>query len=627
MPRGGYELVLQVTNSPFNQEQVELLNRLLPMLTDTQRNWLSGYLAAQSCATAAAPGPAAAIAPGPAAQAIEGADAPVAAAPREVTVLFGSQSGNSHGLAKKLVKKLEEQGLKTTLSAMSDFKPNTLKKVQDLLLVVSTHGEGEPPDNAISFYEFLHSKRAPKLDDLRFSVLALGDTSYEFFCQTGKDFDKRLEELGGKRLIPRVDCDVDFEGPAAKWIDEVVKSLSVASATASSPSAAAAPGATAATGAAESAYSRSNPFHAEVLENLNLNGRGSDKETRHLELSLEGSNLQYEPGDSLGVYPENDPRLVDELIAAMGWNADEPVAVPKSGEEIPLREALLRHYEITVLTKPLLEQIAKLAGGSKLQELVAAGDRQELKAYMQGRDLLDLVQDYSLKGVPARELVPLLRKLPARLYSISSSPKATPDEVHITVRSVRYEAHGRDRYGVCSVHLAERVQPGDTLPVFIQRNPNFRLPENPDTPIIMVGPGTGVAPFRAFLAEREEIGAEGKAWLFFGDQHFSTDFLYQLELQRWLKDGVLTRLDVAFSRDTEEKVYVQHRMLEKSRELYQWLEEGAVVYVCGDKKKMANDVHAALTTIIAREGGLSPEAAAEYLNRMQQQKRYQRDVY
>lgn len=627
MPRGGYELVLQVTNSPFNQEQVELLNRLLPMLTDTQRNWLSGYLAAQSCATAAAPGPAAAIAPGPAAQAIEGAGAPVAAAPREVTVLFGSQSGNSHGLAKKLVKKLEEQGLKTTLSAMSDFKPNTLKKVQDLLLVVSTHGEGEPPDNAISFYEFLHSKRAPKLEDLRFSVLALGDTSYEFFCQTGKDFDKRLEELGGKRLIPRVDCDVDFEGPAAKWIDEVVKSLSVASATASSPSAAAAPGATAATGAAESAYSRSNPFHAEVLENLNLNGRGSDKETRHLELSLEGSNLQYEPGDSLGVYPENDPRLVDELIAAMGWNADEPVAVPKSGEEIPLREALLRHYEITVLTKPLLEQIAKLAGGSKLQELVAAGDRQELKAYMQGRDLLDLVQDYSLKGVPARELVPLLRKLPARLYSISSSPKATPDEVHITVRSVRYEAHGRDRYGVCSVHLAERVQPGDTLPVFIQRNPNFRLPENPDTPIIMVGPGTGVAPFRAFLAEREEIGAEGKAWLFFGDQHFSTDFLYQLELQRWLKDGVLTRLDVAFSRDTEEKVYVQHRMLEKSRELYQWLEEGAVVYVCGDKKKMANDVHAALTTIIAREGGLSPEAAAEYLNRMQQQKRYQRDVY
>ncbi|WP_019535301.1 assimilatory sulfite reductase (NADPH) flavoprotein subunit [Paenibacillus ginsengihumi] len=620
-------MVLQVTNSPFNQEQVELLNRLLPMLTDTQRNWLSGYLAAQSCATAAAPGPAAAIAPGPAAQAIEGAGAPVAAAPREVTVLFGSQSGNSHGLAKKLVKKLEEQGLKTTLSAMSDFKPNTLKKVQDLLLVVSTHGEGEPPDNAISFYEFLHSKRAPKLDDLRFSVLALGDTSYEFFCQTGKDFDKRLEELGGKRLIPRVDCDVDFEGPAAKWIDEVVKSLSVASATASSPSAAAAPGATAATGAAESAYSRSNPFHAEVLENLNLNGRGSDKETRHLELSLEGSNLQYEPGDSLGVYPENDPRLVDELIAAMGWNADEPVAVPKSGEEIPLREALLRHYEITVLTKPLLEQIAKLAGGSKLQELVAAGDRQELKAYMQGRDLLDLVQDYSLKGVPARELVPLLRKLPARLYSISSSPKATPDEVHITVRSVRYEAHGRDRYGVCSVHLAERVQPGDTLPVFIQRNPNFRLPENPDTPIIMVGPGTGVAPFRAFLAEREEIGAEGKAWLFFGDQHFSTDFLYQLELQRWLKDGVLTRLDVAFSRDTEEKVYVQHRMLEKSRELYQWLEEGAVVYVCGDKKKMANDVHAALTTIIAREGGLSPEAAAEYLNRMQQQKRYQRDVY
>lgn len=612
-------MVLQVTNSPFNQEQVELLNRLLPTLTDTQRNWLSGYLAAQSCAATAA-------APGPAAPAVEGASALAAAAPREVTVLFGSQTGNSHGLAKKLVKKLQEQGLQTTLSAMSDFKPNSLKKVQDLLLVVSTHGEGEPPDNAISFYEFLHSKRAPQLDDLRFSVLALGDTSYEFFCQTGKDFDKRLEELGGKRLTPRVDCDVDFDEPASKWIDEVVSSLTAASASAASPSAAVAPGAAAAS-AAESEYSRTNPFQAEVLENLNLNGRGSDKETRHLELSLEGSNLQYEPGDSLGVYPENHPRLVDELIEAMGWNADEPVAVPKSGEERPLREALLRHYEITVLTKPLLEQVAKLAGGGKLQELVAAEGGQELKAYIQGRDLLDLVQDYSLKGVPARELVPLLRKLPARLYSISSSPKATPDEVHITVRSVRYEAYGRDRYGVCSVHLAERVQPGDTLPVYIQHNPNFKLPENPDTPIIMVGPGTGVAPFRAFLAEREEIGAEGKTWLFYGDQHFSTDFLYQLEMQRWLKDGVLTRMDVAFSRDTEEKVYVQHRMLEKSRELYQWLEEGAVVYVCGDEKKMAHDVHAALTTIIAREGGLSPEAAAEYLNRMQQQKRYQRDVY
>ncbi len=344
-------------------------------------------------------------------------------------------------------------------------------------------------------------------------------------------------------------------------------------------------------------------------------------------MSLEGSNLQYEPGDSLGIYPENHPHLVDELIEAMGWNADEPVTVNKNGDERPLREALLRHYEITVLTKPLLEQVAKLTSSNELQELLAAGHEQELRTYMNGRDLLDLVQDYSLKGVPAGEFVSILRKMPARLYSIASSSKAFPDEVHLTVRTVRYEAHGRERYGVCSVQWQSECKPGDTLPVYIHHNPNFKLPDNPDTPIIMIGPGTGVAPFRAFLGEREETGAEGKTWLFYGDQHFFTDFLYQIEWQRWLKDGVLTRMDVAFSRDTDKKVYVQHRMLEKSRELYQWLQEGASVYVCGDEKNMAHDVHAALTTILEQEGGLSPEEAAEYLTDMQQQKRYQRDVY
>ncbi|MGY4762507.1 assimilatory sulfite reductase (NADPH) flavoprotein subunit [Paenibacillus caseinilyticus] len=604
-------MVLQVTNSPFNQEQVELLNRILPSLTDNQRVWLSGYLSAFQGAAGAAAVPAAA------------APAAAPAQAKEATVLFGSQTGNSNGLAKKLAKKLEAQGVQVTLSSMSDFKPNGLKKVQNLLIVVSTHGEGEPPDNAIAFYEFLHSKRAPKLDGMQFSVLALGDTSYEYFCQTGKDFDARLEELGAKRLTPRVDCDVDFADAAAEWMDQVAGSLNGASAAAAVSGGAEAPAA----GAAESEYSRSNPFQAEVLENLNLNGRGSDRETRHVELSLEGSNLQYEAGDSLGVYPENHPRLVDELIEAMGWNAEEPVAVNKNGEQKPLRDALLRNFEITVLTKPLLEQVAKLASNSGIGELLEAGREQELRAYTNGRDLLDLVQDYSLKGIPAGEFVSVLRKMPPRLYSIASSPKAYPDEVHLTVRTVRYEAQGRNRYGVCSVHLSERVQPGDPLPVFVQSNPSFKLPENGDTPIIMIGPGTGVAPFRAFLGEREETGAEGKSWLFYGDQHFATDFLYQVEWQRWLKDGVLTRMDVAFSRDTDEKVYVQHRMLEKSRELYQWLQEGACVYVCGDEKKMAHDVHAALATILEQEGGLSPEEAVEYLNRMQQQKRYQRDVY
>lgn len=609
---------LQVTNSPFNQEQVELLNRLLPTLTESQATWLSGFIAAlQTTASSAA------IAAAPQVNTAGAVPTKVAAEPKEVTILYGSQTGNGHGLSKKLSKKLEETGLKVTLSSMSDFKPNNLKKLQNLLIIVSTHGEGEPPDNAIPFYEFLHSKRAPQLDQLQYSVLALGDTSYEFFCQTGKDFDKRLEELGGKRLTDRVDCDVDFDEAAAEWMNQVLSSFNEASAGSEQTISVSA---TALSQDTESEYSRSNPFQAEILENLNLNGRGSDRETRHLEISLEGSNLQYEPGDSIGIYPENHPQLVDDLISVMNWSADEVVVV-KNGEARTLRDALLRHYEITVLTKPLIEQAAKLSGNEGLSKLLEPGHEQELRTYIEERDLLDLVQDYGLQQLPASDFVSILRKIPARLYSIASSSKAFPDEVHITVRSVRYEAHGRQRYGVCSVQMAERLEAGDTLPVYIQHNPNFKLPENPDTPIIMIGPGTGVAPFRAFLGEREETGAEGKSWLFYGDQHFATDFLYQIEWQRWLKDGVLTRMDVAFSRDTDKKVYVQHRMLEKSKELYQWLQEGACVYVCGDEKKMAHDVHSALGTILEQEGGMSPEEATEYLALMQQQKRYQRDVY
>ncbi|BCJ88160.1 sulfite reductase [NADPH] flavoprotein alpha-component [Effusibacillus dendaii] len=540
-------------------------------------------------------------------------------------MLFGSQTGNSQGLAKEFSRKLEERGFQATLSSMGDFKPTNLKNLRNLLVVVSTHGEGEPPDSALLFFEFLHSKRAPRLEDLRYSVLALGDSSYEFFCKTGKDFDRRLEELGGQRLFPRVDCDVDFDEPAAEWFEGVLGALS---GTQEVPSVAAeANTALQKAQATEAVYSRTNPFYAEVLENLNLNGRGSNRETRHLEISLAGSNLQYEPGDCLGIYPQNPPELVDKLIGAMGWNPDEPVLVNKKGEECALREALLSHYEITVLTKPLMEQTAQLSSSVGLRELLEPGREQELRTYLNGRDLLDLVQDFSLRGLPAGEFVPILRKMPARLYSIASSSKANPDEVHVTIRTVRYHAHGRERYGVCSVYCADRVQPGDTLPVYVHHNPNFKLPSDPDTPVIMIGPGTGVAPFRAFLAEREEIGAKGKTWLFYGDQHFSTDFLYQLDWQKWLKEGVLTRMDVAFSRDTSEKVYVQHRMLEKSKDLFRWLEEGAHVYVCGDEKHMAHDVHAALATILEQEGGMSREEALAYLSDMQQQKRYQRDVY
>jgi sulfite reductase (NADPH) flavoprotein alpha-component len=610
-------LQLQVMNSPFNQEQAELLNSLLPALTESQKVWLCGYLAASSTAAVsagAAPAPAAGETP------VAAPAAPVVS--KEVTILYGSQTGNAQRLASNAGKTLEAKGFNVTVSSMSDFKPNNLKKVQNLLIVVSTHGEGDPPDNALSFHEFLHGKRAPKLDDLRFSVLSLGDSSYEFFCETGKQFDKRLEELGGERIAPRVDCDLDFDEPAAEWVESVLNGLSEAQTAGT-----AAPAAAIAATAGETVYSRTNPFHAEVLENLNLNGRGSNKETRHLEISLEGSGLTYQPGDSLGIYPQNDPELVNKLIQALNSNPDETVTINKQGDVRSLRDAFTSHYEITVLTKPLLEKIAQLTGIDELHELIGSGNEAKLKEYIAGRDLLDVVKDFGPFGVSPQEFADLLRKMPARLYSIASSLESNPDEVHVTIGAVRYNTHGRDRNGVCSVLCSERLEPGDTLPVYIQHNQNFKLPENPDTPIIMVGPGTGIAPFRSFMQEREEIGAEGKSWLFFGDQHFVTDFLYQTEWQKWLKDGVLTKADVAFSRDTDEKVYVQHRMLEHSKELFEWLEQGASLYVCGDEKNMAHDVQNTLIDIIEKEGNMSREKAEAYVADMQQQKRYQRDVY
>lgn len=610
-------MLLHETNSPFNQEQVNLLNQLLPTLTDSQRTWLSGYLAAviTSASQAAAVGQLPQAVPS-AAQVVEGAD--------EVTILFGSQTGNCERLAKEMASKLEAQQFKVTVSSMRDFKPNSLKKLHNLLIVVSTHGEGDPPDNAMSFYEFLHSKRAPKLDSLNYSVLALGDTSYEFFCQTGKDFDKRLEELGGNRIVDRVDCDLDFDEPAAEWMEGVLAKLnerrSGAQANAAAPQAAVVSGA-----APQTEYSRKNPFHAEVIENVNLNGRGSDLETRHLVLSIEDSNMQFEPGDCIGIYPENHPQLVEDLIQHMKWNADEQVIVNKQGDKQSLREALTKSFEITVLTKRLLEQAAPFTENKKLHELLQ--NDEELKAYINGRDLLDLVQDFGPWNADAAEFVQILRKLPARLYSIASSYKANPDEVTLVLRVVRYESHGRQRYGVCTVQCAERLEPGDKIPIYVQHNPNFKMPADPDVPIIMVGPGTGVAPFRSFMEEREEIGAQGKSWLFYGDRRFLTDFLYQVDWQRWLKEGVLTRMDVAFSRDTDQKVYVQHRMKENSKELFAWLEEGAYFYICGDKERMAKDVEETLLQIIEQEGGYSRAEAQAYLDDMKAANRYQRDVY
>ena len=629
----------RVDNSPFNPQQAEALNRLLATLSADQVMWLSGYLAGLRGGMEGVAQPA------PPQAATGGCRERRAAIERDVTILFGSQTGNAQRLAGDMKKRLDETGFKVTLSCMSEFRTNNLKKVKLLLIVVSTYGEGDPPDKAALFYEFVHGKRVPRLEGVRFSVLSLGDQLYDHFCKIGKDFDARLEELGATRICPRVDCDVDFDEPAKIWMDSVLAALS-APANAPYPGPLPAgeredsshtaplhsgrlPGGEAGTQTltqpvAAPVYTRTNPFTAEVLENLNLNGRGSEKETRHLKLAIEGSGLCFEPGDSLGIYPHNDPQLVDDVIGHMGWNPEE--VVPAGKQELPLREALIRHYEITLLSRQLLKQAAVFSSDG-LHDMVQADANEKLKSYTRGRDLLDLVRDFSIRDIPPREFVPMLRKLPARLYSIASSSRANSDEVDLLIAALRYQAHNRDRLGTCSVHCAERVEPGDYLQVFVHSNPNFRQPADPDSPIIMVGPGTGVAPFRAFVEDREESGAGGKAWLFFGDRRFRTDFLYQVEWLRWLKLGVLTRLDVAFSRDQGAKVYVQHRMLEKSRELYGWLQEGAHFYVCGSVNPMAADVHATLVSIVQSEGGKSKEEAEAYVAGMREKGRYQRDVY
>lgn len=374
-------------------------------------------------------------------------------------------------------------------------------------------------------------------------------------------------------------------------------------------------------------FSRTNPFQAKVLKNINLNGSGSTKETRHIELSLKGSGLSYNPGDALGVVPSNEPELVASIFKEMQWDEEEVVVVGKQGETMPLKEAVTNYFEITLLTRKILQQAAALTENDELQKLVLAENADELKEYCYGRDLLDMLRDFGPWKASAQDIVSLLRKMTPRLYSIASSNAANPDEVHLTIGAVRYTAYGRERKGVCSVLCAERVQEGDVLPVFVQANKHFHLPESQDKDIIMVGPGTGIAPFRSFIQERAVNKAAGRSWLFFGDQHREVDFLYQNEFEKYQQDGILTRIDTAFSRDSDQKVYVQHKMLENSKELFEWFENGACFYVCGDKERMAKDVNEALINVIEKEGAMSREAAEAYLKDMQKQGRYQRDVY
>ena len=565
-------LNLSVTNSPFTEGQAKQINELLHTLSPNQQVWLSGYLMANQQSNTSTDSVEQHNLDDNTEAMLHEKEPSVEPEARSITILYGSESGNAQGLAEIFEQRLSDIGNDVTLKSMDDFKPKNLKKVEDLFIITSTHGEGDPPDNAVELHEYIHGRKAPKLDGVRFSVLALGDQTYEFFCQTGKDFDNRLAELGAERLYHRTDCDVDYEEDAEKWMANVINTIDSTPAGTESEQVVS----ESIKSAKEKKYSKSNPYDAEVLTNINLNGRGSDKETRHIELLLDNFGEEYEPGDCVVVLPQNDPAIVDLLISTLGWSPETQVLINEDGDTLNLEEAL---------------------------------------------------NDFATTELQPENLHQLLRKLPPREYSISSSYKATPDEVHITVGAVRYQAHGRERSGVCSVQFAERIQEGDTIPIYLKRNPNFKFPQDESTPVIMIGPGTGVAPFRSYMQEREELGFEGNTWLFFGDQHFTTDFLYQTEWQEWLEDGTLSKLDVAFSRDTDKKVYVKHKIAENSEQFNRWIENGATIYVCGDESKMAKDVHQAIKNVLIKEQNLSETDAEEYLKQMKRDKRYQRDVY
>jgi sulfite reductase (NADPH) flavoprotein alpha-component len=546
------------------------------------------------------------------------AEQPAQAAKQSLTIVFGSQTGNAESLAKKFGKEAKAQGFPSTVSDLEGFELSSLAEGGCLLIVTSTYGEGDPPDNAQSFYDALHTEDAPKLDKLQFAVLGLGDSNYPDFCQTAKDFDTRLEALGAQRIAPRADCDVDYDEPADAWWAAVVAAME-----GSEASEATAAETTPAETSPETGYSRKNPFPAAILTNVNLNGEGSAKATHHLEFSLEGSGLEYEAGDALGVFPENNAALVDELIGLLGFQPEDMVPLP-GGEEGPFKLALTKSYDITKLTSGMVLRIAELTGSAELKTL--AEDRKAFTDFAWGREIIDLVIEHKPKWPSAAAFVADLKKLAPRLYSISSSPKAHPGQVHLTVGHVTYESHRRERRGVCSDWLATSTT-DQSAPVFVQMSKHFRPPADLSAPMIMVGPGTGIAPFRAFLEEREATGATGPNWLFFGDQKAECDFLYAEQIDGWLKSGLLTRLDTAFSRDQKEKIYVQHRMLENAAQLVEWLENDGCFYVCGDANRMAKDVDRALHEAFEKIKGWSAEEAADYVSKLKKEKRYLRDVY
>jgi len=573
--------------APFPDEEIELLNRVVGSASATQRAWLAGFLAGLE-ASSAAPQPAAAALPA-----------------EPLTILYATESGNAEKLAADMAKAARKSGLKPTLVDMADLDLSALASARRLVVIASTWGEGEPPGRAARAYAELMGERAPRLDGVEYGVLALGDTAYAQFCATGRALDERLEALGGKRMVARVDCDLDFAEPAATWIGEAVKALA--------PTTGPARGTVIEVdfGAKPSGTSELGPVEAEVTEHINLNSSRSDKETIHLELAFDGAAPAYKPGDSLDLYVENDPAYVEALLKSAGLASDEA-----------LRIELAKTRDITTLSLKTLESHAAATGHQYVKALIESG---EARSWIAGRQLIDLLDHFPI-ALEADQLRAITRPLAPRAYSIASSRREVGEEAHLLISAVRYETHGRARKGVASGHAAERIEKGDRLRVKLRPNKHFALPAT-DRDIIMVGPGTGIAPFRAFVQERRATGASGRSWLFFGDRKFTHDFLYQLEWQDALKDGALTRMDVAFSRDQPEKVYVQHRMWERRNDLVDWLDNGAYFYVCGDAKAMAKDVRATLVRAFAEVKTLAPEAAEQSVQELERGRRYLQDVY
>jgi sulfite reductase (NADPH) flavoprotein alpha-component len=601
--------------SPLSDHQLGNLQQTVSELSPQQLAWVSGYFwgLSQAQVTPLARGVAE---PTPVAAAVAAA-APAPAG--KLTIIFASQTGNAKGVAEALEHQAKAQGIKVELFDASDYKGKNLAKETHVIIVASTNGEGEAPDNAIELHEFLQSKKAPKLPNLKFGVVALGDSSYEFFCQTGKDFDEYLTKLGATSFIDRIDCDVDYEDAVKDWSNQALVKVNDELSSDVQADIVQLPVGQAAT---TSIYSKQNPYTASLLTNQKITGRDSGKDVRHIEIDLEGSGLTYQPGDALGVWFENSSDLAKSILSKVSLSGAESVEV--DGESLSVHSALVSKFEITSSNPQLVTKFAELSGSKKLQKLVA--DKDKLRDYSLNTQIVDVLSEKKTK-LSAPELIGLLRKLTPRLYSIASSQLEVEDEVHLTVGVVEYQQGDESRVGGASGFLAQRLEEGDSVKVFIEHNNNFKLPADDSAPVIMIGPGTGIAPFRSFVQERENRDAEGKNWLFFGDRTFTQDFLYQVEWQKFLKSGVVSKLDLAFSRDQAEKVYVQDRLRENAQQVWEWLQQGAYVYVCGDATRMAKDVHQALIDIAASEGGLNDEQAEQFINDLRKQKRYQRDVY